>query len=390
MAKITLSPTIVQVVSYYPPHLGGMENCAAHIAEGLVDKGYAVLVYTSDRGHVQSAVNNSKSQVHYLKSIEFAHTPIIFSLFFRLLALPRHSLIHLHVAQAFSPEIVYLISKVRRIPYIAHVHMDVDPSGPYGFLLEFYKKLFLKWVLKSAAKIICLSDANKKFIAAKYGLPLESIVVISNGVAETYFVGKKMSSQTIPHILFVGRLVPQKNLALLIEAVAQMQTSVFLDIVGEGELRKNIEALIQKHQLKNIQLHGKKTGKELLELYQSADIFVLPSLKEGISLSMLEALAAGLPVIASDSPEIRPILGECGILIQDPTAKNYAKALDAVLSDEDTMRKLGTLSIQKARSYSWENVLNSIEDVYKQVALSDTLYSDNIAEGITERNTSHV
>lgn len=377
MSKIPPSPLIVQVTSYYPPHLGGMENCVAQIAERLVDRGYAVSVYTSDIGYSQSAVNSSKPHVHYLKSIEFAHTPLIFPLFFRLLALPRHSLIHLHAAQAFSPEIVYLISKARGIPYVAHFHLDVDPSGPYGFLLELYKKLFLKWVLKSAAKVICLSEPQKKFIASKYALPLESIAVIPNGVAETHFVGKKTSPDTVPHLLFVGRLVAQKNLSLLIEAVAQMQTSVFLDIVGEGELRKNIEALIRKYQLQNVQLHGKKTGKELLELYRLADIFVLPSLKEGISLSMLEALAAGLPVVASDSPEIRLILGECGVLIQDPTATNYARALDALLSNKDTIQKLGALSVQKAQIHSWDNVLDSIESVYKQVVTSlDTLSSD--------------
>src|SRR2546426_11587979 len=155
MSKITLNtPTIIQVTSYYPPHLGGMENVAAQIAEGFVEKGYAVSVYTSDIGYSRNAVISSKSQVHHLKSIEFAHTPIMFTLFFRLLALPRHSLIHLHVSQAFSSEIVYLISKLREIPYIAHIHLDVDPSGPLGFLHEPYKKLFLKRVLKGASKII--------------------------------------------------------------------------------------------------------------------------------------------------------------------------------------------------------------------------------------------
>jgi len=362
-----IAPTIAQVTSYYPPHLGGMENVAAQIAEGFVDKGYAVSVYTSNIGYSQDAAPHTKSRVHYLKSIEFAHTPIIFSLFFRMLALPRHSLIHLHVSQAFSPEIVYLISKLKGIPYIAHIHLDVDASGPLGFLLETYKKVFLKRVLKSAAKIICLSEPQKKLIASKYALPLEAIAVIPNGVAEKHFIGKKTSENTVPHLLFVGRLVAQKNLSLLIEAVAQMQTSVFLDVVGEGELRENIEALIQKYGLQNVKLHGKKTGNELIELYKSADIFVLPSLREGVSLSMLEALAAGLPVVASDSPEIREILADCGILIQDPTVINYAKALDAFLSNKDTIHNLSNLSVQKARLYSWKSLLTSIEDVYKQI-----------------------
>jgi glycosyltransferase involved in cell wall biosynthesis len=369
MAKIALStPTIAQVTSYYPPHLGGMENVAAQLAEGFVDKGYAVSVYTSDIGYSSNAVISSNVQVNYLRSLEFAHTPIIFTLFFRLLALPRHSLIHLHVAQAFSPEIVFLVSRLKGIPYIAHIHLDVDPSGSLGFLLGTYKKLFLKRVLKSAAKVICLSASQKKLIASMYALPLESIVVIPNGVAEKYFIGKRTRENAVPHLLFVGRLAVQKNLSLLIEAVLRMRTDVFLDIVGEGELRGHIETLIQKYGLQNVNLHGKKTGKELIELYTSADVFVLPSLKEGISLAMLEALASGLPVVASDSPEIREVLADCGgILVQEPTAINYAKALDALLSDKDALQNLKALSVQKARSYSWENVLASIEDVYKQL-----------------------
>jgi glycosyltransferase involved in cell wall biosynthesis len=361
------APRIVQVTSYYPPHLGGMENVTAQIAEGFADKGYAVSVYTSDIGYEHNAAQSAKVDVHYLKSVEFAHTPIIFSLFFRLLALPRHSLIHLHVAQAFAPEMVYLVSRLRGIPYIPHIHLDVDPSGPLGFLLATYKKIFLKRVLHAAAKIICLSEPQKKLIAAKYGLPLESIVVIPNGVAEHYFIGKKTGANAVPHLLFVGRLAAQKNLLMLIEAVRQMQTSVLLDIVGEGEERENIEALVQKYDLTNVKLHGKKTGQALIELYRAANIFVLPSLKEGISLSMLEALAAGLPVVASDAPELRPILGECGVLVQNPTATNYAKALDAVLSDKDTLQRLGALAVQKARAYSWANVLDAIEDVYKRI-----------------------
>lgn len=370
MSKITLiTPSIIQITSYYPPHLGGMENVVAQIAEGFVEKGYTVSVYTSDIGYTEDAMLHYKSQVYYLKSVEFAHTPIIFTLFFRLLALPRHSLIHLHVAQAFTPEIVYMISKLKAISYIAHIHLDVDASGPLGFLLEPYKKLFLKRVLKSAARIICLSEAQKRCIAAKYALPLASITVIPNAVAEEYFIGKKTSENTVPRLLFVGRLAAQKNLSLLIEAVSQMKTSVFLDLVGEGELRKSIEALIQKYGLqKVVKLHGKKRGEELIQFYKSADIFVLPSFKEGISLAMLEALAAGLPVVASDTPEIRPILGECGLLIQDPTARNYAGALDDLLSNKEKIRELSNLSIVKAQAYSWENVLSCIEDVYKEVS----------------------
>lgn len=372
MSKITFTtPKIIQVTSYYPPHLGGMENVVAQIAERFVEKGYVVSVYTSNIGYSRNTVISSKPQVHYLKSIEFAHTPIIFTLFLRLLVLPRQSLIHLHIAQAFSPEIVYLISKLKGIPYIAHIHYIANPSGPWGFLLKPYKKWFLKRVLKSAEEIICLSELQKKYIASEYTLPLESLIVIPNGVAEKYFTEKKTSENAVPHLLFVGRLVALKNLPLLIEAISQMQSSIFLDIVGEGEERNNLETLIQRYRLQNVKLHGKKTGKELIELYKSANIFVLPSSQEAFSLAMLEALAAGLPIVASDLPEIRQVLDECGILIQNPTAANYAKALDELISNKSKIQTLSALSVQKARSYSWVSVLDAIERVYKEVINSD-------------------
>ena len=367
LKKTVVEPTIVQVVPYYPPHLGGMENCAAKIAEGFAEKGYATNVYTSNIGSSKCLNSSIGPKVYYLRSIEIAHTPILFALFFRLLTLPSRALIHLHVAQAFSPEIVYLISKIRKIPYVAHVHLDVDPSGPFGFLLETYKKFFLRKVLRSAAKVICLTEPQKHLIASKYMLPVEAIAVVPNGVASEYFVDKRTLENKVPRVLFVGRLAPQKNLSLLISAVAQMKVYVQLDIIGEGEERAKLEDLIRKCELQNVTLHGKKTGNELLEMYKSADIFVLPSLKEGVSLSMLEALATGLPVVASASPDMQQILNECGVLIEEPTASNYAKAIDELLSKKDILKNLSNSAVQKAHSYSWENVLNSIEDIYKEV-----------------------
>ena len=82
---------------------------------------------------------------------------------------------------------------------------------------------------------------------------------------------------------------------------------------------------------------------------------------------MLEALAAGLPIVAADSPEVREMLVDCAVLVPDATPITYAEALDALVSDKVTLRNLSVLSIKKARGYSWENLLNSIEGVYKEI-----------------------
>ena len=148
---------IVQITSFYPPHLGGMENVVKEISENSAKRGHQVTVFTSDIGCKKDKLISTKNlKIHYLKSFEIAHTPIIPSLFFELLKIPRDSIMHLHIAQSFTPEIVSLVSKIRKIPYVVHIHIDVRPSGKLGFLLPLYKKVFLKRVLRSASKIIVL------------------------------------------------------------------------------------------------------------------------------------------------------------------------------------------------------------------------------------------
>ena len=205
---------IAQVTSYYPPHLGGMENCVMEISSMLKQKGWDVIVYTSSIGR-NSIINKFKLfPIFSLRAFEIAHTPVIFSMFFRLLILKNPAIIHVHIAQAFVPEIVYLASKIRSIPYVAHVHLDVDESGVFGFLLRPYKKLFLTHVLKNAKKVICLSETQKLAIIKKNNIKKDNIKIIPNGVSKLYFSKTKRNFAPPFHILFVGRLAKQKNLPL--------------------------------------------------------------------------------------------------------------------------------------------------------------------------------
>lgn len=357
---------IIHVVSYFPPHLGGMENCVLEIAKQQAEDNYNVQVITSDVGYSTKYKKPEGLSVEYLKSLEFAHTPLMFSLFFKLLLQPKKSIMHLHISQAYTPEIVYLISKIRKIPYVAHVHLDVDASGRFGFLLSPYKKYILSCVLKSAAKIICLADYQKKFTAKKYDLPLSQIVVIPNGVSKQFFVKKSIVNK-IPRLVFVGRLAKQKNLHVLINAISLMNTKIHLDIVGGGEEENSLKKVIQKNKLKNVKLLGKKTGEDLINIYKTSDVFVIASEKEGFSLAILEAMAAGLPVVGADVTGIRELIRNCGILVSNPSPKSFAFALDKLLSNKEDLEKLSTKSVNNAKNYSWDKITAKIENIYEEV-----------------------
>ena len=333
----------------------------------LKQKGWDVIVYTSSIGR-NSIINKFKLfPIFSLRAFEIAHTPVIFSMFFRLLILKKPAIIHVHIAQAFVPEIVYLASKIRSIPYVAHVHLDVDESGVFGFLLRPYKKLFLTHVLKNAKKVICLSETQKLAIIKKNNIKKDNIKIIPNGVSKLYFSKTKRNFAPPFHILFVGRLAKQKNLPFLLNAIAKMKQKVILDIVGSGDERKVLEKLVIKYNISNIVFHGDKRGIELLKIYKYANILAMTSTKEGVSLVVLEAMAQGLPIVSSDVEGMRELVKDCGLLVKSPTPIAFANVIDSLIANPTLMTTLSKNSMIKAAGYSWKNTVKKIEDLYEEI-----------------------
>lgn len=361
---------IIQVIAHYPPYLGGMENCAEKIAQILADRGNKVTVLSSDQKYTNKYKDQKNMKVFRLKSIEIAHTPIIFSLLPKLLKSPKGSLIHIHISQAFVPEMVYLASKLTHFKYIAHFHLDVDTSGKFGVLLKPYKKHILSRVLRNANQVICLSEEQKRFLVRNYKINSNKISIVTNGVGKEFFLKPTNQKNKVPHLLFVGRLSAQKNIQLLVKTVAKVKMPVILDIIGEGEDEKDLEDLISKLDLKNVVLHGGKTGKQLINFYKNSDAFLISSQKEGISLALLEAMAAGLPIVGVDTMGIRELIKGTGVLVKNPDPKSFSQEIEKLLVDTKKMKELSKKSKEKAKKYTWENTVNLIEKVY-QKALYD-------------------
>jgi len=362
-------PVIAQVISYFPPHVGGMENIAQEISLELVNSDWPVQVITSNAGaaDAQPVEKRDNYLLRRLKSVEFAHTPVMWSLLPKLLTLPKKSVIHLHISQVITPEAVWLVHKLRRIPYVAHFHLDVDPSGPLGFLFLIYKKLFLGIILRSASRVIVFSREQSSLVQRKYFVEPEKIAIIPNGVAKHFF---NFKPRPIPEeslkLLFVGRLAAQKRVDRLLSALAITGAPVKLTIVGDGEERLNLERQARRLGLKNVTFAGVKAGETLLRFYQEADAFVLPSDKEGMPLTLLEAMANGLPVIGSDILGIREFIGESGILAK-PSAKSFALAFEKLWQNKERLSSLSRLSVSKAKNYSLNNLTKKLEPLYEEV-----------------------
>lgn len=364
--------TIAQVVSYFPPHIGGMERVVEEISKNLSQDGYFVKVFTSNIGlnKENKTMSLRNLEVNRLTAFEFAHTPIIPSLFFQLFKIKKPAIIHLHLAQVYCPEIVFFISKIRRIPYVLHYHLDVEKSGTLGFLFLLWKKWIQPLIIRSAEHVITLSPEQSNIIINRYGVSPSKVSFISNGVGNSFFeLGKQ--EKTLGdrvNLLFVGRLSVQKRPERLIEALSMLKsTSVFLDVVGDGEDRAKLEQLVDRLNLKNIKFHGALHGSDLLEIYKKANVFVLPSDREGMPLVLLEAMAAGLPVMGSDVLGITELIQGVGVLVKDPSPETFAVAIDNLVNDKEKITQLTLLSKEKAKDYSWTALVQKLEGVYENI-----------------------
>jgi len=359
---------IIQTSAKYPPNLGGVQNVAREISKRLAKKGHSVEVFTSDIKCPKDNQLKSKKnlEINYLKSWEFAHTPVIFSLYKKLMRISQDSIIHVHVAQAFIPEIVYKIWKKRKIPYIAQIHIDVEPSGWIGkIILKPYKNFFLKRFLKSAKLITVLTREYKEIITKNYGIKENKIKIIPNGVGERFFT-KKISKNKVPHLLFVGRISTQKNPQRLIESVSKCNSKFILDLIGDGDLINETKGLVKEKELTNVIFHGRKEGKDLINFYKNSDAFILTSNEEAFPLTILEAAASGLPIIASDVKGNHEVVKNTGILVNPPTPNNFAKEIDKLFNNKKLQKELSKKSLKFAKKHKWNKIIQKFEKLYKQ------------------------
>src|SRR4029077_19225890 len=227
-------------------------------------------------------------RIRRLRTLEIEHIPFMPTLIFHLLRLPRRALVHVHIAQAYVPEVVRISAWIRRRPYVAHFHLDCDPTGRFGWLFLLYKRWVLGGTLRSATRVIVLTPAQRDFVHRRYGVGEERIVVVPNGVGRAF----GQQARAAPdhggpfRLLFVGRLSPQKNLARLLAAIPAMRVPVQLVVVGDGEERAMLEELCRERDLTGVRMVGSQTTTQLVDWYRWADAVVLPSDKEGMPLAV--------------------------------------------------------------------------------------------------------
>jgi glycosyltransferase involved in cell wall biosynthesis len=360
---------IVHVAPSYPPALGGLEKVAQILATIQGRKHKDVMVVTSDFGGGNQG-NTDEVTVKRFASFRFANTNIFPALISELWKLGRGDVVHIHFASAYIPEVVWILSKVRGFKYVMHMHIDFGPSGRAGFLLKLYKPFVLKWALRAASFVAVFTEDQQLAMHQRYGIDASRIKIIPNGVGEQFYYDKPRAPHQKFRLLFVGRLEAQKNLQLLLRALDSVSEQFDTTIVGEGSQLDELQATVASLKLANVTFAGRADGEDLLHLYREADAFVLPSEREGMPLVLLEAMAMGLPTVATKVTGSRDVVrhGETGHLTKPDDAQSLRKALVDLKSHPKQYKSFSQYSRTLANDYSWDKVSARFEELYKEAA----------------------
>lgn len=324
---------------------GGITSYILTLAQGLSRKGHNVYVATSGGNMVAELVAAGVKHVSYDIKTKSEVSPKIF------LALPKISrfikekkidVIHAHtrVTQVTAA----MLCRLTGTPYVTTCH------GFYKKRLS--RKLFPCW----GAETVAISEAVRDYLIRDYRLADSKVCLIHAGVNPHMFLQvdegvKRQRRQQYnlggePLIGIIARLTEEKGHRFLIEAMKQIVKEIYnahLLIVGRGRIEKDLKEAVDLAGLNNC-IHFYPVVNQTTEILPLLDVFVLPSLDEGFGLSILEAQAAGLPVVASRVGGVPDLIkdGETGILVAHQDIDGLAKAVIEILKDKKRAKELGS------------------------------------------------
>lgn len=269
-------------------------------------------------------------------------------------------LVHAHNVKA---ALVARLSFPRPVPVLTTLHGVPEAE------LSMAARL-LRW---SSDRVAAVSPHVAQQLV-RHGFPQERVSVVENSMPPLRVHPREESRARLgldgrrPVVLCLARMVPQKRHDLLLEAWARLDHEAVLLLAGDGPTRPAIERTVDELALrKSVRVLGQRTDAD--RLISAADVVVLPTDWEGLPISLLEAMAAGVPVIVSRVGGVVETLGEALHLVEPGSAAALAAALSELLGDEVRRESLGRRGrALVAQRFAPERMLAGYDDLYRAMA----------------------
>ena len=290
-----------------------------------------------------------------------------------------------HVPNIFS------VPRALPCPYVMTVHDMLEHMSLGRKRNDLWRSVHFQLtmrVLRGAARIFAVSNFTKTEMEKLFGIPPERIEVVYNAIDERFLHGHASAADreliakryqvTYPFLLYAGRVSAHKNVVRMIEAFSALKGALEKerafpdlkliiigdDLSGNPDLRRTV---VRSGVQNDVRFLGFVPIEVLRIFYDSAKIFVFPSLYEGFGLPPLEAMAHGTPVVTSNVSSLPEVVGNAAVLVNPENVFEIMRALHRVLLDQGLRERMKERSYVQAGKFSWEKSVRRILEVYRQV-----------------------
>lgn len=371
---------IALVSPYDFPYPGGVTEHICHLSQEFRQRGHEVHIIAPQSPSAPTIEGETVHTVGTVVPVPANGSVARISLSLRLsrkvkeiLEREQFDVVHLH--EPLLPALPVTVLRHSQTVNIGTFHAYAQSNYAY-----FYGKQILKYFVRRLHGRIAVSPPARDFVSEYFPGSYE---IIPNGIAYERFASSVAPLERYrdsgPNILFVGRLEKRKGMKYLLRAMGGVWShfpSARLIVVGGGPLVDDYQRLAESHRLQNVEFTGFVATEELPRYYQSCDVFCAPSTgQESFGIVLLEAMASGKPIVASDIQGYRFVVnhGVEGILVPPRDEQALALALVRLLSDAEMRARLGEAGRRRAADFAWGKVAGSVLNYYGSVLESRPL-----------------
>lgn len=352
---------------------GGVQTHVRYLGRALQQRGHEVCVmapFASDPGRYDepvSAVGRTVPIPANGSVAPLAFGPLAAAGIRKALRSFQPDVVHLHEPLIPSLSLLALWNTDR--PTVGTFHAAADESRGYRLARPVLERAAERLTVRTAVSDAARALASRYFDADYKLTP--------NGVDTRRFAeADPLDGGIGKTVLFLSRLERRKGLEVLIQAMTRLRDlDVKLVIGGSGPEERYARSLARNLDV-NAEFVGRVHDEELPRLYKSADVYCAPGLGgESFGIVLIEAMAAGTPVVCSDLPGFRAVAGGAADLVPPGDAGRLADALRRVLLDDDLARDMSKASSRLASAYDWSRLVQNVESIYSlasETALSGT------------------
>lgn len=287
---------------------------------------------------------------------------------------------HFNVPLLYRKKFVITIHDLILIHFPTVKNTTLNPLF-YWFKFAAYK-LVIRSAIKRAAKVIAVSNFTKDDILKHYKIPKNKVAMTyeacdasgetkridSDAILKKYGLPAGRYGIIKPYIMYVGNAYPHKNLEALVlafEKINEKKKNLNLVLVGkEDYFYKRLKNFTSDRKIQNVIFGGFIPDENLAMIYRESELYVFPSLYEGFGIPPLEAMNEGVPVISSEHPCMREVLGDAAFYFDATNAQNIADAIIEVVNNQELRQKLISKGREQVKKYSWEKMARETLEIY--------------------------